>query len=121
MSAAVDADLARYLRDCDDEDRRELEIDRLALAYRSDAAKLGDAVTWLDHDTIAHKRLRIHVGALVRAAMDYATVRGSAIGTLVAVQHAGTILSEEPEFDAILRKLAERAAENAERYPDAND
>ena len=118
MSAAVDADLARYLRDCDDEDRRELAIDRLALDYRSDAVKLGEAVTWFDHDTTAHKRLRIHVGALVRAAMEYATGHASAIGTLVAVQHAGNVLFAEPEFDAIMHKLAERAIEWQERNPD---
>ena len=118
MSAAVDADLARYDRERDEEEAREMAIERLVADYFTSAAKLGEAVTWFDHDTTAHKRLRIHVGALVRAALEYATGHASAIGTLVAVQHSGNVLFAEPEFDAIMHKLAERAIEWQERNPD---
>lgn len=118
MSAAVDADLARLYRELDRDQEREEAIERLASDYRSDAAKLGEAATWIEGSSVEHRRIRIHIGSLIRAALEYASGHGSAIGTLVAVQHAGNVLFAEPELDAIMHKLAERAIEWQERNPD---
>lgn len=109
MSAAVDADLARYLRECDDDDAREAAIESLTAAYRDSNAMLGEAVTWLDGTGSAKARARRMVGVCVRAALAYANGRATAIGTLVDLTHAGKELAADPELEAALFRLAERA------------
>lgn len=108
MSDAVLDDLARYERDRDDDERREIAIERLMTEYRSDAEKLGEVAAWLDGDTTAERRCRIHIGNLIRAALEYASGHASAVGCLVTLTHAGQVLSADPAFDAALTRLAER-------------
>lgn len=108
MSAAVDADLARYLRECDEEDAREAAIENIARGYLGSTDKLGEAATWLDGNGAAKARARRLVGMCVRAALSYASGRATAIGTLVDLTHAGTELAADPEFDAALFRMAER-------------
>lgn len=108
MSAAVDADLARLYRELDRDQEREEAIERLASDYRSDAAKLGEAATWIEGSSVEHRRIRIHIGSLIRAALEYASGHGSAIGALCTLTHAGQVLSNEPALQDALFKLAER-------------
>lgn len=117
MSAAVDADLARYLRECEDEDARIEEIESTVAMFRESTDKLGEAATWLDGTGSAKARARRLVGMCVRAALAYANGRASAIGTLVDLTHAGTELAADPELDAALFRMAERAV--AERETEA--
>ena len=113
MSAAVDDDMYRYLRECEDEDARIEEIENIARGYTESTDKLGEAASWLDGNGAAKARARRLVGMCVRAALSYASGRATAIGTLVDLTHAGTELAADPEFDAALQRMAER--ELAER------
>lgn len=111
MSAAVDADLARYYAERDAEDAQLEEVENLAASYRESSDKLGEAATWLDGSGAAKARARRLVGMCVRAALEYANGRATAIGTLVDLSHAGNALAADPEFDAALTRMAERAIE----------
>lgn len=117
MSAAVDDDFYRYLRECEADDARTEEIEATAAMFRESTDKLGEAATWLDGTGSAKARARRLVGMAVRAALSYASGRASAIGTLVDLTHAGNELAADPELDAALFRLAER--EVAAREADA--
>lgn len=118
MSAAVDDDLRRYLRECAEDDARTEEIERLAADYMSDAATLGDAATWLDHDTAAHAKARKLVGGLMLTAMQFAAGRSSVASVIRALSGIGGALSTDPALQAAVERMAERSVEYAERNPD---
>lgn len=121
MSDAVLDDEARYQRECDWEDARTAAIERLADDYFDDPAMLGQAVLWCDHDTRNHRRVLLHVGAIIKAAIDYASGKGSAIGSLVTLTNSGRALFEDEEFANALERMAEHAIAERERYPDFNE
>lgn len=108
MSAAVEADLARLYRELDRDQEREDAIERLASDYRTDPAKLGEAATWMETNSVEHRRIRIHIGNLIRTAIAYASGEGTAITALCNITDAGRVLGSEPALQDALFRMAER-------------
>lgn len=118
MSAAVDDALYHYERQIDEDEAREIAIERLTAEYLTDAAKLGDAVSWLDHDTKPHKHARKLIGALMLTAMQFAAGKASVASLVNGVTAIGQQLRDDQALQGAVEKLAERAIEYAESHPD---
>lgn len=120
MSAAVDADLARYDRECEEEQLRAETIERLAGSYLVDARTLGDAICWIDSDTEQHKVARKRIGALMLTAMQFSKGHASVASGICALSSIGEALLADPALLSAAERMAEREVERLERHPDHN-